>query len=104
MRSYLRLLYIILVILLFNVIENLLIVDAESVPESIIISTFKGDLIGDGHNETIQLKGNLLSQKENYYREVWVEVTSKYSGRWKIPFEGGYKPEVQILDLNHDHV
>src|SRR5699024_9643057 len=49
------------------------------------------------------LKGSLFSEKSNFYRDVWLDIASPFAHQWKISLEGGYNPEVRMIDLNHDH-
>lgn len=104
MSNYLRLLCITLIFLLFSNHKALLVVLAEQIPEPVIISTFEDDLTGDSQHETVQLKGSLLREQSNYYQNVWLEIKSAHSEKWKIPFTGGYEPTIQLLDLNHDEI
>ncbi|MFC3039385.1 hypothetical protein ACFOGI_03915 [Virgibacillus xinjiangensis] len=78
---------------------------AEStIPDSILIQTFHEDIAGDGYKETIELKGTLFSDDTNYYRDIGIDVSNKFGKEWKISYGGGYEPELQFLDLNHDGV
>lgn len=70
----------------------------------VLIESFEKDITGDGTNEVIELKGILFSKGSNYYRDIWVDITSKFSEKWRITYEGGYEPKLQFVDLNHDHV
>lgn len=90
----------ILTFLLFY--KHSFIINAEQVPRPIVISTFKGDVTGDNQHETIRLKGSLLNDNSNYYQNIWVEIKSIHSEKWKIPFTGGYNPSIQLLDLTQD--
>lgn len=102
MWNYLKLPFIALIFLSFN--NGSLITNADQIYKPIIISTLEGDLTGNSQHETIQLKGNLLKQNGDYYQNIWVEIKSLHSEKWKIPFTSGYEPKIQLLDLNHDHV
>lgn len=103
MNYYLRLLFSALIFLLL-IKDTTLIVVAEQTPDPVLISNYEDDLTGDGQKETIKLKGVLFSEEGNYYRDVWTEITSKHSEQWRIQFEGGYEPEIQFFDLNHDNI
>jgi len=103
MNYYLRLLFTILIFLLL-INDTTLIVVAEQTPDPALISNYEDDLTGDGQKEIILLKGDLLSLKRKYYQNIWVEITSKHSERWRIPFKNGYEPKIYLFDLNHDHV
>ncbi|MEC5424876.1 hypothetical protein QGM71_15425 [Virgibacillus sp. C22-A2] len=77
---------------------------AEVQPEELLINTYEADITGDGQNETIELIGVLFSQETKYYREVWADISSVHGGQWKIPYEGGYEPSLQFIDLNQDQI
>src|SRR5690625_1423063 len=102
MRDNLKVAFMILIFLLFN--KHSFIINAEQTPRPIMISTFEGDVTGDNQHETIQLKGSLLNDNSNYYQDIWVEIKSIHSEKWRIPFTGGYEPQIQLLDLNQNHV
>ncbi|HLR62705.1 MAG TPA: hypothetical protein VK097_09725 [Lentibacillus sp.] len=61
-------------------------------------------LTGDSTKELIELKGKRLAPDSDYYAEIWVSVSNKDGQEWKIPYEGGYEPELEFYDLNHDGV
>src|SRR5699024_509526 len=71
--------------------------------QSSFINSYEEDLTGDGFREHIILKGSLFSEKSNFYRDVWLDIASPFAHQWKISLEGGYNPEVRMIDLNHDH-
>ncbi|MBY7143919.1 hypothetical protein KFZ56_12855 [Virgibacillus sp. NKC19-3] len=79
-------------------------VGAESNTEPVLIETYEADVTGDGQSEIIELKGILFSSDTNYYREVWIDITSVHDEQWTITYEGGYDPAIQFIDLNHDEV
>lgn len=67
------------------------------------INSFEEDLTGDQFRELFTLNGTLLTKESNFYRDVWVDITSPFSHQWKISFDGGYDPTLELIDLNHDH-
>lgn len=69
-----------------------------------VIHKYKEDVTGDGLHETIQLNGQLLSNKSKYYRHIWLSIVSPFANEWKIPLKSGYEPSVQFVDLNHNHI
>lgn len=107
MRHYaLTLVYtsFLLIILSFNYSLTVLAeINPQKEDTSSFINSYEEDLTGDGFREQFTLKGTLLTDKSNYYRDVWLDITSPFSHQWKISFEGGYKPELQLIDLTHDH-
>lgn len=68
------------------------------------INSFEEDITGDGFREYFKLQGALLSNKSNYYRSVWLNITSPFQKYWKISLSGGYEPTIQLIDFNHDHI
>jgi len=102
MWNNLKFSFITLILLLFN--SSSFIIHAEQIPEPMIVNTLEGNLTGDNLRETIQLKGNLLKDHSNYYQDLWVEIKSPHSKKWKIPLKGGYDPNIELLDLNQDHI
>ncbi|WP_087972777.1 hypothetical protein [Oceanobacillus rekensis] len=78
---------------------------AETDPqEPILIETYKEDVTGDGDNETIDLKGILFSPDTQYYKDIWITVTTTSGADWKINYGGGYEPVLQFIDLTHDGI
>lgn len=75
---------------------------AEDHVEQITLKTFNEDVTGDGIHDEIILSGTLLSNKSNYFQDVSVYITSLFSQRWQISLEGGYEPELFLLDFTHD--
>ncbi|WP_373893117.1 hypothetical protein ACUL41_07100 [Virgibacillus natechei] len=88
--------------LLFIVPSNM--VEAERNTEPVLIETYEADVTGDGQSEVIELKGILFSNDTNYYREVWIDITSVHDEQWTITYEGGYDPSLQFIDLDHNEV
>lgn len=72
--------------------------------ENHLIRSFEEDITGDGLHEKIDLNGELLSEESNYYRNIWLSITSPFANEWKIPLKSGYEPNIQFIDLNHDHI
>src|SRR5690625_968268 len=68
------------------------------------INSYDADLTGDGFQEHFTLRGVLLSNRSHFYRDVWMDISSPFSHQWKISFDGGYDPDIQLIDLNHDHI
>jgi len=75
----------------------------DSTSEAKIIETYEEDVTGDGVDEVIKLKGTLFSSDSNYWNHVWAEVASNDDETWEITYEGGYEPNLQFIDLNHDN-
>ncbi|WP_010532329.1 hypothetical protein [Lentibacillus jeotgali] len=73
-------------------------------PTSHQLNDYNHEVTGDTTEELVELKGKRLASDSNYYAEIWVSVSNSDEQEWKIPYEGGYDPEVQFFDLNHDGV
>jgi len=102
MRSYFSyLLYTSLFI--FILFQGPFIQAKNEIETSTLIDSFAEDLTGDGFRENFTLNGILLSSKSGFYRDVWLDITSPFSHQWKISFDGGYEPKLDLIDLNHDH-
>ncbi|HLS61591.1 MAG TPA: hypothetical protein VK044_10700 [Virgibacillus sp.] len=100
--------YSILICLLFQLSFTLdpMFVHAETntASENKTIAIYKEDVTGNGQKETIELKGILLSDDSDYYRDIWATITNDDSEQWRISYGSGYQPEIQFLDLNQDDV
>lgn len=78
--------------------------ETNTTSENKIIALYKEDITGDGQKETVELKGILLSDNSDYYREIWADITNEHSKQWRVSYGSGYQPKLQFLDLNHDDV
>ncbi len=74
-----------------------------SLPTPDQISVFNEDLTGDGKKESIALKGIQFSNESTFLKDIWANIEMN-NQRWKISYDGGYKPVLQFMDLNHDKV
>src|SRR5699024_8773278 len=70
--------------------------------EPTVIETHQADVTGDGRNETIELKGVLLSEETEYYHKIWADITSVDNKEWKISYQGGYEPALKVFDATQD--
>lgn len=68
------------------------------------IATYKEDVTGDGSKEDIVLKGHLLAEDGNYYRDVWAEISNRNGDEWHIQYKGGYNPQLKFLHLTDQSV
>lgn len=97
--------YLLLFISVLLCISNLnMTVAANENGEPSFINSYEEDITGDGLREYFKLQGTLLSNKSNYYRDVWLNISSPFAKQWKISFNGGYDPSIQLIDLNQDNV
>ncbi|MFT8321114.1 MAG: hypothetical protein ABF649_09425 [Bacillus sp. (in: firmicutes)] len=70
--------------------------------EETIIYHNKVDLLLDGNDETIQLKGISNQEEKELYKEVVLEVVDKNGDKKNIHLEGGYRPTLQLVTLDKD--
>lgn len=68
------------------------------------ITTFEHDITGDGIMEKMSLRGSFLSEDSSFYHDIWLDVTSEYTEKWKISFASGYEPKLQFIHLTNDDV
>jgi len=99
-----RFIYIIILMSIFISPVNILAEENSEEQEAVLIETFNLDITGDGQDETIELKGILFSKDSSYYRNIWIEITNELKNEWTIDLGGGYEPDLQFIDLNHDKV
>lgn len=100
--KYLLTLITAILIVFFNMTNSDASTEENNERGSSIIQTFKKDITGDGHNEIIELKGNLLSEGTNYYHNLWVNIRSEYKNLdWDIAYGGGYEPTLKIIHLDN---
>src|SRR5690625_4967654 len=102
MWNHLKFSFITLILLLFNI--SSFIIHAVQIPVPMFFNILEGNLSGDNLWEIIQLMIKLLKNHRNYYQDHWVEIKSPHSKKWKIPLKGGYDPNIELLDLNQDHI
>jgi hypothetical protein len=93
-----------LIILLIVTVSSLIAYPVEaSELEPHLIMTHEADLTGDGRIETLQLYGVLFSPDSVYYRDIYAVIQSE-DEEWRINYQGGYDPIIELVDLNHDGV
>lgn len=66
------------------------------------IASFEHDVTGDGVMEELTLRGSFLSEHSSFYHDIWIDITSRYSDKWKISFASGYEPKVQFIHLTSE--
>ncbi|WP_174614092.1 hypothetical protein [Virgibacillus ihumii] len=74
------------------------------IPSQKQILEFDEDVTGDGRKESVTLKGIKFSMETDYLKDAWTEIQLANNKKWKIPYDGGYDPNLEFLDLNHDKV
>jgi hypothetical protein len=68
------------------------------------VNTYKVDVTGDGKKDNIQLKAIPFSPDALFSKEVWAEITTSNGSEIRIDYEGGYEPQIEFVDLNHDGI
>jgi len=68
------------------------------------IASFEYDVTGDGVMEKMILRGSYLSENSSFYHDIWLDVTSEYTDKWKISFASGYEPKLQFIHLTNDEI
>lgn len=76
------------------------LIKAEEVPNEKEIKTYNEDVTGDGHKETITLYGITLSNDSEYFQDIWAIITFPDRTEKKIPYQGGYQPELTFANMN----
>ena len=68
-----------------------------------LIETYYEDMTGDGVKEKIELFGVRFAKDTTYYKDIFITITS-HTKEWKINYGGGYSPQLEFIDINHDHI
>lgn len=71
--------------------------------EGELIKEYNIDVTGDGQKENIKLYGILFSADTVYFKDIYAVITSNKE-EWNINYQGGYNPELEFVDLNHDGI
>ncbi|MEI3605437.1 hypothetical protein SPD48_07010 [Pseudogracilibacillus sp. SE30717A] len=101
-RNAIALVYTCLILFILSAISVQAAIDPQEEDNSSFINSYEEDLTGDGFREYFTLNGTLLTDKSKFYRDVWLDISSPFSHQWKVSFEGGYDPDLQLIDLTHD--
>jgi hypothetical protein len=72
--------------------------------EIVTISKKEVDITGDGQKEFIKLKAVPYEEKNEYFKEIYLEVFAPNGSRYTFPLQNGTKAAFQLADLNHDGV
>src|SRR5699024_235707 len=72
--------------------------------EPVVIETHQADVTGDGQDETIELKGVLLSEETEYYHKVWSNITRIDGKEWEITYRGGYEPTLNVFNVTRNKI
>lgn len=60
------------------------------------------DFTKDGSKEIVQLKGITTKEEPNFFQELSLEVKDSAGKTNVLSLEGGYKPNLQLADINGD--
>lgn len=71
--------------------------------EKHLIETYYEDVTGNGVKEKIDLFGVRFNENTNYYKDIFITINSQ-TKKWKINYGGGYSPQLQFIDINHDQI
>ncbi|GAA0314956.1 hypothetical protein GCM10008967_01830 [Bacillus carboniphilus] len=69
-----------------------------------VVQEYKEDVTGDGKQDTIVLEGVPYDKDSPYLKEIFLIVETDANKKFKVTLEGGYEPEAEFQDLNHDGV
>lgn len=95
--------YLTCLFILFLPLSITAVSEVKNAPSPQQLAAYDEDVTGDSQKESITLKGVLFSRETDYFRDVWVEI--RYANKkQKIHYKGGYNPDLQFIDLNHDQV
>ncbi|SFA92048.1 hypothetical protein SAMN04488072_103275 [Lentibacillus halodurans] len=78
--------------------------EEDNQPSSQQLAEHHKDVTDDSTEETIELEGLLFAPDSDYYAEIWAAISDNDGQEWEILYEGGYEPDIQFYDLNHDGV
>jgi hypothetical protein len=73
-------------------------------PNVMAIVTYEEDVTGDKNKDTITLWGKPFEPGALFYKEIWAEIKTSEEKEFRIDYEGGYEPEIEFVDLDHDGV
>ena len=78
--------------------------EEHTVPNVLAIKTYEKDVTGDGAKDQITMWGKPFEPGALFYKKIWAEIKTSEGKEVQIDYEGGYEPEIQFPDLNHDGV
>lgn len=71
---------------------------------SMVLTIYDKDVTGDQKKDQITLWAEPFEPGALYYKKVWAEIKTAEGKDFRIDYEGGYEPQIQFPDLNHDGV
>ncbi|WP_102275621.1 hypothetical protein [Cytobacillus massiliigabonensis] len=70
----------------------------------ITVSKNENDITGDGKEDIIEIKGIPYEEGQEYLKEMKLLIAASNGKEYEAKLEGGIRPGVQFVDLNHDEV
>ncbi len=64
----------------------------------------KIDVSGDKKEDTVYIKGVYYEEGASFLKEIFLEIAASNGKTYKADLTGGYDPDIQFEDLNHDTV
>ncbi|MED3551898.1 hypothetical protein [Cytobacillus praedii] len=62
------------------------------------------DVTGDGKDDLIEIRGIPYEEGQQFLKEIQLRISASNGQEYKTDLDGGYNPQVQFVDLNHDNV
>ncbi|MCM3091722.1 MULTISPECIES: hypothetical protein [unclassified Cytobacillus] len=72
--------------------------------KTVTLSKDKVDVTGDQKADTVYLKGIYYEEGASFLKEISLKVKASDGKTYKAELEGGYEPQIQFEDLNHDSI
>ncbi|KAF0817462.1 hypothetical protein KIS4809_3726 [Bacillus sp. ZZV12-4809] len=72
--------------------------------KTVTLSKDKVDVTGDQKADTVYLKGVYYEEGASFLKEISLKVKASDGKTYKAELEGGYEPQIQFEDLNHDSI
>lgn len=76
----------------------------EQEQKTVTLSKNKVDVTGDHKADTVYLKGVYYEEGASFLKEISLVIKASDGNKYKAELEGGYEPQIQFEDLNHDSI
>lgn len=96
--------FIILIGLYAQLLPAVIAAEENSEPSPQQLAEYNQNVTGDSTEELIELNGLLFASDSDYYADIWATISENDGQTREITYEGGYEPDIQFYDLNHDGV
>ncbi|MBU8878539.1 hypothetical protein BGM26_05990 [Bacillus sp. FJAT-29790] len=70
----------------------------------ITVSKDKVDVSGDGKKDTVIITGIPYVEDGDYLKEIYMEISASNGKTYRVELDGGLRPKIDFVDLNHDGV